>query len=136
MRDPRGGFFIAFLLSLCYSLEHMTGRLTPKQAADVIKYYHDAENGSYRQRGFPDKVSLGLAALHAAQAKHSLLLNGPPALTLDEMTEGLQYQQDQAKPTPADGGEELELSWWQQRHLDALMDGSGLSHDEALRRVS
>ncbi len=110
----------------------MAELLTPQQAADVIKYYHDAENAPYRQRGFSDKVSLGLSALHAAQVKHSILPDGSPTLTLNEMNDGLQYQP--VEPTRVDEGSEL--SWQQQRRLDALMDGSGFPYDLAVKHVS
>jgi len=67
------------------------GRLTAKQAADVIRYYHDNENSRERMWGWKDKVSLGLAALHATRSRHSILPDGQPTLTADEMGDGLSH---------------------------------------------
>lgn len=65
--------------------------LTPEQAADVIRYYNDAENAWFRQHGQRDKVHLGQSALHTTMSKESITGDGVPALTSHEMGRGMDY---------------------------------------------
>lgn len=111
----------------------MAEQLTPQQAADVIRYYHDGENALTRARGWKDKVPLGLAALHTYRAgEHSILPDKSPTLTLAEMESGNAYLQEKTN----DALHEPEISPQRQRRIDALVDGSGMSYDEAYRRTS
>lgn len=112
----------------------MSEKLTPQQAADVIKYYHTGENAQARANGWKNKnVALGLSALHTIRAgSHSILPDASPVLTGEEMIAGQEYILN--PPVHQDEGESISPA--RQRRIDALMDGSGVSLDEALRRTA
>lgn len=66
--------------------------LSPSQAADVIQWFHAAENAETRQKGWKDKVTLGLAALHAARVVPGLeTRQGRALLTHREGSIGMDY---------------------------------------------
>lgn len=72
--------------------------LEPKQSGDVILYYHEGENEVARNNGWPDKVSLGQAAMHTIDPRHSILPENEDGdrsatLTPREMRAGLDYVQ-------------------------------------------
>lgn len=105
-------------------------QLTPEQAADVVRYYHDGENRYARDRGWKDKVPLGLAALHAAQPEHSILPDNRPLLTYAEMGQGVEYIEQQSK-----AGEQPDITPEQQTAIDHIVDTQGCSYEEARRQV-
>jgi len=73
--------------------------LRPSQAADVIQWFHAAENDETRQKGWKDKVTLGLAALHAARVVPGLeTRQGDALLTHREASMGMEYIEG---PTPS-----------------------------------
>ena len=118
--------------------------LTPEQAADVIRYFHDSENHEARRNGWRDHTSLGLAALHAASDDHSILPDETPILTFGEMGAGLRYLEgndppDEGKnppnlpePTGPTGPPfgTLEYEAYAKK-LDALVDKGPFTYDEA-----
>ncbi len=65
--------------------------LTPEQSADVIRYFHAANNAETRARGYRDKVLLGVSAVQAGLKRESLLPSDQPMLTFKEVGEGLDY---------------------------------------------
>ena len=98
--------------------------LTPKQAADVVKYYSSSENERSRQRGWKDKIPLGQSALHAMSLKHSVSPDGKALLTAEEMAAALKYMDN----PPA-----LELSDEQLAMIERIVDTRGVSYGEARR---
>ena len=102
------------------------GELTPVQAADVIKYYHDGENREYRAKGWKDKIKLGEAALHTTQRKHSILPDGEAPLTQQEVSEGTNYILSPPEP---------EKSEAYNTELERRVDTRGISYDEARREM-
>ncbi len=65
--------------------------LTPEQAADVVNYYYVGANAETRARGWDDKLSIGQAAVQTTLKRHSILPEGNPILTYEEMGAGLEY---------------------------------------------
>lgn len=101
--------------------------LTPEQAADVIRYFHNGENREARQRGWKDKVSLGEAAMHASFKSYSLLPNGEPMLTIKEVADGLDFidHQAQAQVELSDKSDDYDKA------LDELVDKKNISYAQA-----
>lgn len=74
--------------------ERKPSSLTPEQAADVIRYYHDGNNAEARRNGWSDKVALGRSAIQTILKRQTIIPQRegeqPQAtLTPDEMHEGL-----------------------------------------------
>ncbi len=85
--------------------------LTPSQAADVIRWVHDGENKETRRHGWKDKVSLGLAAVHATKVVPGLEpQGGGPLLTHREASVGLQYA-DRVTPFRGATAESRNYDW-------------------------
>lgn len=101
--------------------------LTPKQAADVIMYYHSGENHKYRQRGWRDKIAIGQSAIHATLNRHSILPTGEALLTNVEMTSGMDYL-DRPKDEP-------EITPAQEAEIERLVDTGQFSYDDARKWV-
>ena len=97
--------------------------LTPKQAADVVKYYSSSENERSRQRGWKDKIPLGQSALHAMSLKHSVSPDGKALLTAEEMAAALKYI-DNPPAAP-------ELSDEQLATIERVVYTRGVSYEEA-----
>lgn len=105
--------------------------LSPSQAADVIRYYHNGENADARAKGWGDKVSLGQSAIHATSTNHSLLPSDKPLLTDKEMYEGIQYI-DGSHTTPAWPVEPSAEQW---QEIERLVDTQPCSYDDAYRQI-
>ncbi len=65
--------------------------LTPEQAADVVNYYYVGANNEARTKGWDDKLSIGQAAIQTTLNRHSILPEGGPMLTYEEMGAGLSH---------------------------------------------
>jgi hypothetical protein len=65
--------------------------LTPRQSADVIRYYHDSANPENASNGARTKVALARAAVFASRPEESILPDGRPLLDVAEMANGLEY---------------------------------------------
>ena len=113
--------------------ENDSRSLTPKQAADVILYYHAAENEKPRQKGWLDKVALGRSAFHTTLAKHNILPDKMPMLTSEELENGMSYLEECEQNTSA---QEV-VSWpteptdEQWKLIDQVVSGGLFSYDEA-----
>lgn len=101
------------------------GELTPKQAADVIHYYHNGENADSRAKGWKNKISLARSALHATTPGQSILPDKTPLLTGSEMQAGL----DLIENPP------VVITPEQEAAIDRLVDTGQFSYDDAERRV-
>lgn len=100
--------------------------ITPEQAADVIRYFHNGENREARQRGWKDKVSLGEAAVHTTFKSHSLLPDGEAMLTDKEMGAGLDYIQNPPESKKSEAYD---------KELEYRVDSRGISYDLARREM-
>lgn len=65
--------------------------LTPAQAADVIGYYDRHDNERSLRNNWKRKRSLGQVAFDTTRRMHSILPEGEPLLTDNEMEAGLAY---------------------------------------------
>ncbi|MGE5298695.1 MAG: hypothetical protein ACM3KF_01515 [Acidobacteriota bacterium] len=68
-----------------------SSELSPQQAADVIRFRHNAANKEAREHGWRDKVSMGHAAVQAQLPRHSMLPDEQPMLTPQEASAGLKH---------------------------------------------
>lgn len=107
--------------------ERAPSQLTPEQAADVIRYFHNGENRESRQRGWKDKAPLAKAAMHATFKAHSLLPNGEAMLTMKQAADGLDVI-DRQTLAEADKSDDY------YEELDELADKLG-SYDQARRQL-
>ncbi|HSW90724.1 MAG TPA: hypothetical protein VLF64_01880 [Candidatus Saccharimonadales bacterium] len=83
--------------------------LTPVQSADVIRYYDTAANRFAYDNGWKPKIALGRVAVNTTQPRHSIIPNEEkperaftePALTPQEMSEGLEHLMKGVEPEPS-----------------------------------
>lgn len=97
--------------------------LTPEQSADVIRHYHTGMNYERREKGRPDVLSLGYAALCTTLPSHSVLPDAKPALNVQEMAEGLEHINN---PPKSDAYYD---------RLDQIVDRRNVPYDEARQIV-
>ena len=65
--------------------------LTPRQAAEVIRYYDKGVNAEARIGESKAKKPLVLMAIQTTLGEHSILPKGEPLLTFDEAAAGFMY---------------------------------------------
>lgn len=75
-------------------------KLTPEQSADVVRFYHTANNKEAQRNGWKDKISLGQSALQTMRDSHSILPaddsgEKKPLLTAQEQLEGVEYLREE-----------------------------------------
>lgn len=97
--------------------------LTPKQSADVIRYYYDNANKQARERGWRDKLTLAQAAFQTIIKSHSILPDKKPMLTFQEMEAGKDYIEN---PPKSD-------EYYQE--ADRRVDKRNISYDDAYREL-
>ena len=112
------------------SLESTGLHITPAQAADVIKFYDDAENELPFRNNWKRKVSLGQVAMHTAMRSRSILPSGEPVLNHKEAQAGLDYlsQESQVRELGSWPVEPTEQEW---EEIFKLSDVRPCSTDEA-----
>lgn len=118
--------------------------LTPEQAADVVNYYYFGANAESRAGGWRDKVPIGQAAVQATLKRHSILPEGNPMLTPEEMSAGLKYISDLRSADVVDimtslrpsQLTEARLTLEQEAVVDRLVDAGVGNYDDARRRVA
>ena len=93
--------------------------LTPRESADVVRYYDNLFNAEASANGWHDKVSLGQASIRATLESYSLRPNGRPTLTPEEAKDGMDYIQHPPKSEDY------------YRKLEEIVDKQNVSYDEA-----
>ena len=119
------------------SPESPGSHITPAQAADVIKFYDELENGESFRNGWQRKIPLGRLAIHTAKLSHSIFPDGQmqlPLLSRVEAADGLAYLQQRHKQQEL-GSWPVEPTEAQWEEIFILSDKRPLPVDEAYYEV-
>ena len=116
--------------------------LTSAQSADVVRYYDASENEAFHTKNWRvRKVKIGQVAIHTTQARHSILPNGEPTLTMKEATEGLEHLLKERDTVPAAPTGSNEIRWpieptdAQLKLIEETADKVPCSYTEAYAKV-